>query len=150
MPRDVLPPVELVEGPCKHILTKKAREAAEVPLKHTKPWPATVKMLALTISKPPAASVKLLSSTMAIPVSVPGSVESIPKRIAICPSDYTNDDYNWGTDQYSSPLPAPSSPLPPTSPPTPYKTDDNVNEINIDSEVEDVKPAKSADAELDM
>jgi hypothetical protein len=150
MPRDVLPPVELVEGPCKCILTEKAREAAEVPLKCTKPRPATVKMLVLTISNPPAASMKSSSSTMAIPVSVPGSVESISKRIAVCPSDYTNDDYDWGTDQYSSPLPAPSSPLPPTSPPTPYETDNDVNTINIDSKVEDVKPAKSADAELGM
>jgi hypothetical protein len=150
MPQDVLPPIELVEGPRKRILTEKAREAAEVPLKHTKPRPATVKTLASTVSKPPAASVKLSSSTMAIPVSVPGSVESIPKRIAVCPSDYTNNDYDWGTDQYSLPLSAPSSPLPPTSPPTPYETDDDVNAINIDSEVEDVKPAKGADAELGM
>jgi hypothetical protein len=107
-------------------------------------------MSALTVSKPPAASMKSLSLTMAIPVSVPGSVESVPKRITVCPSDYTNDDYNWGTDQYSSPLPAPSSPLPPTSPPTPYETNDDVNMINIDSKVEVMKPAKSADTELGM
>jgi hypothetical protein len=37
MPQDVLPPVELVEGPHKRILTEKAREAAEVPLKWVKP-----------------------------------------------------------------------------------------------------------------
>jgi hypothetical protein len=148
MPQDILPPVELVEGPCKCILTKKAREAAEVPLKGTKLQPATVKTLASTVSKPPATFMKLSLLTMAIPVSVPGSVESIPKRIAVCPSDYTNDNYDWGTDQYSLPLPAPSSPLPPTSPPTLYETDNDVNTINIDSEVKDVKPAKSADTEL--
>jgi hypothetical protein len=84
---------------------------------------------------------------MAIPVSVADSVESIPKRICVCPSDYTNNDYDWGTDQYSSPLPAPSSPLP-TSSPTLYETDDNANTINIDSKAEDVKPVESADEEL--
>ncbi len=151
MPQDVLPPVELIEGPCKHILTKKAREAAEVPLKWVKPQPATVKMSVsvLTVSNPPAASVKLSLSTMAIPVSIADSIESVSKRIPICPSDYTNDDYDWGTDQYSSPLPAPSSPLPATSSPTPYETDNNINVINITSKVEDVKPVvESADAEL--
>ena len=94
MPQDILPPIKLVEGPHKHILTKKAREAAEVPLKHTKLQPAAVKMSVLTVSNPSAASIKLLSLTMAIPVSVPSSVESIPKRIAVCPSDYTNNNYD--------------------------------------------------------
>ena len=55
--------------------------------------------------------------------------------------DYTDDDYNWGTNQYSSPLSAPSSP-------TPYGSDDDVNVIRVDSKVEDVKPAESADGKL--
>jgi hypothetical protein len=147
MPRDILPPVELVKGPHKCTLTEKAREAAEVPLKRVKLWPATMKTLVSTISAPSAASVKSSSSTVAIPVSIADSVESVSKRIRVCPSDYTNDDYDWGTDQYSSPLPAPSSPLP-TSSPTPYETDDYANMINIDSKAEDVKPVESADEEL--
>jgi hypothetical protein len=147
--------VELVEGPRKCILTKKAREAAEVPLKWVKLRPATMKASASasvsTVYNPPAASVKSSSATVAIPVSIADSIESISKRIRVCPSDYTDDDYNrdWGTDQYSSPLPAPSSPLPATSSPTLYETDDN-NVIDIDSEAEDVKPIESADAELGM
>ena len=122
-----------------------------MPLKWVKLWPATMKMLVLvsTVSNPPAASMKLSSLTVAIPVSVADSVKSISKRIPICPSDYTNDDYDWGTDQYSSPLPAPSSPLPATSSPTPYETNDDMNAINIASKAEDVKPVvESADAEL--
>jgi hypothetical protein len=77
---------------------------------------------------------------VAVPVHVPDS-DTVPKHLPVCPSDYTDNDYDWGTDQYSSPLPAPSSP-------TPYETDDDVNAIDIDSEVEDVKPVKSAEAEL--
>jgi len=98
-------------------MLEKAREAAEVPLKQVKPQPATVKTLALvsTVSNPSAASVKSSSSTVAVPVSVADSIESVSKRIPICPSDYTDDDYDWGTDQYSSPLSALSSPLPVTS-----------------------------------
>jgi hypothetical protein len=94
-------------------------------------------MSSLTVSNP-AASAKSLSSTVAIPVPAP-----VPAfKVALtCPSDYTNDDYNWGTDRYSSPLPAPSSP-------TPFKTKDEVNAIKVDSEAEDVKPGKTADAEL--
>jgi hypothetical protein len=48
-------------------------------------------------------------------------------------------------DRYSSPLPAPSSP-------TPLESEDDANAINIDSEVEDVKPGagESAEAELSM
>jgi hypothetical protein len=88
MPQDVLPPVELVEGPRKHILTEKAREAAEVPLKWVKPWPATVKASASasasTVSNPPVASIKSLLVTVAIPVSVADSVESVSKRICVC------------------------------------------------------------------
>jgi len=90
MPRDVLPPVELVEGPRKHILTEKAREAAEAPLKHVKPWPVTLKAAVSTVSNPPP-SVKSLSSTVAITVSIP---DSVSKCIPVCPSDYTNDDYD--------------------------------------------------------
>jgi hypothetical protein len=125
-----------------------------VPLKWVKPQPATVKasasVLALTVSNPPVASVKSLSVTVAIPVSIADSVEFISKRICVCPSDYTNDDYDcdWGTDQYSSPLPGPSSPLPATSSPIPYETNNN-NAIDIDSKAEDVKPVESTDAELD-
>jgi hypothetical protein len=123
-----------------------------VPLKQVKPQPAIMKASALasTVSNPPAASIKSSLATVAIPVSVADSVESVSKRIRVCPSDYTDDDYDcdWGTDQYSSPLPAPSSPLPATSSPTPYETDDD-NAIDIDSEVEDVKPIESTDAELD-
>ena len=160
MPRDVLPPVKLIKGPCKHILTEKAREAAEVPLKRVRPWPATVKVSASasTVSGP-AASVKLLLLTVAVPVSIPDVPDSIldtvSKRIPICPSDYTNDDYNWGTDHYSSPLP--SLPPAPTSP-TQYKTDNDANVIDIDSDVDDVRVKRestdtepeSADAELGM
>ena len=113
-----------------------------MPLKCVKLQPATVKMSASTISAPPAAFMKLLLSTMAIPVSVADSVESIPKRICVCPSDYTNNDYDWGTDQYSSPLL--------TSSPTPYETNDNANTININSKAEDVKPVESTDEELGM
>ena len=126
-----------------------------MPLKRVKPQPATVKASASasasTVSNPPAASIKSSSATVAIPVSVADSIESISKRICVCPSDYTDDDYDhdWGTDQYSSPLPAPSSPLPATSSPTPYETDDN-NTIDISSEAEDVKPIESTDAKLGM
>ena len=97
MPQDVPPPVKLVKGPCKHVLTEKAREAAEVPLRHVKPWPATMKLSAsaLTVHEP-AASAMLMTTTVSVPVSIP---ESIPKRVPICSSDYTDDDYNWGTDQ---------------------------------------------------
>ena len=149
MPRDILPPVELVEGPRKRILTEKAREAAEAPLKHVKPRPVTLKAAVSTVSNPPP-SVKLSSSTVAVTVSVP---DSVSKRIPVCPSDYTNDDYDWGTDRYSSPLsyasPLPySSPPPVPSSPAPYDTDDEVNAIEVDSKAEDVKPAETAEAEL--
>jgi hypothetical protein len=105
---------------------------------------ASASVLALTVSNPPVASVKSLSVTVAIPVSIADSVEFISKRICVCPSDYTNDDYDcdWGTDQYSSPLPGPSSPIP-------YETNNN-NAIDNDSKAEDVKPVESTDAELDM
>ncbi len=73
MPRDVLPPVKLIEGPYKWILTKKAREAAEAPLKCVKLWPATLKALVSTVSDP-ASPVKLSLLTVAVPVSVPDSV----------------------------------------------------------------------------
>jgi hypothetical protein len=160
MPRDVLPPVELIEGPRKRILTKKAREAAEAPLKCVKPRPATVKASASASAvSGPAASMKLSSSSVAVPVSVPdvpnSVLDTVSKHIPICPSDYTNDDYDWGTDHYSSPLP--SSPPAPTSP-TQYETDDNANVINIDSDADDVRvkcestdtKPESADAELSM
>jgi hypothetical protein len=108
--------------------------------------------------------VKLSSSTVAVTVSVP---DSVSKQIPVCPSDYTNDDYDWGTDRYSSPLsyasPLPhSSPPPVPSSPALYDTDDEVNaiedevntiedEVNaieVDSEAEDVKPVETAEAEL--
>ena len=156
MPRDVLPPVELVEGPRKRILTEKAREAAEAPLKHVKPRPVTLKAAVSTVSNPPP-SVKSSLSTVAITVSVP---DSVSKQIPVCPSDYTNDDYDWGTDRYSSPLsyasPLPhSSPPPVPSSPALYDTndevnaiEDKVNAIEVDSEAEDVKPVETAEAEL--
>jgi len=160
MPRDVLPPVELIEGPHKRILTEKAREAAEVPLKRVKLQPATVKASASASAvSGPAASIKLSSLSVTVPVSVsdvPDSVlDTISKRIPICPSDYTKDDYNWGTDHYS--LPLPSSPPAPTSP-TQYETDDDANMIDIDSDVDNVRvkhestdtEPESADAELGM
>jgi len=158
MPRDVLPPVELIEGPRKRILIEKAREAAEVPLKHVRLQPATVKALASTVSGP-AASMKLSSSTVTVPVSIPNVpnsiLDTVSKWIPICPSDYTNDDYDWGTDHYS--LPLPSSPPAPTSP-TQYETDDDANVIDIDSDVDNVRvkhestdmEPESADAELGM
>jgi len=131
-----------------------------VPLKHVRLQPATVKASASasTVSGP-AASVKLSSSTVTVPVSIPdvpnSILDTVSKRIPICPSDYTNDDYNWGTDHYSSPLP--SSPPAPTSP-TQYETDDNANAIDIDSNVDNVRvkhestdtEPESADAELGM
>jgi len=160
MPQDVLPPVELIEGPRKWILTKKAREAAEAPVKCVKPWPATVKVSALASAiSGPAASMKLSSSSVAVPVSVPNVPDSVldtvSKHIPICPSDYTNDDYDWGTDHYS--LPLPSSPPAPTSP-TQYETDDDANAIDINSDTDDVRvkhestdtEPESADAELGM
>jgi hypothetical protein len=160
MPWDVLPPVELIEGPCKWILTEKAREAAEVPVKCVKPRPATVKALASASAvSGPAASMKSSSLSVAVPVSVPDVPDSIlntvSKHIPICPSDYTNDDYDWGTDHYS--LPLPSLPPAPTSP-TQYETNDNANAINIDSDADDVRVKRestdtepeSADAELGM
>ncbi len=131
-----------------------------MPLKHVRLQPATVKASASasTVSGP-AASVKLSSSTVTVPVSIPdvpnSILDTVSKRIPICPSDYTNDDYNWGTDHYSSPLP--SSPPAPTSP-TQYETDDNANAIDIDSNVDNVRvkhestdtEPESADAELGM
>jgi hypothetical protein len=160
MPRDVLPPVELIKGPRKHILTEKAREASEAPLKCVKPWPTTMKAsVSVSAVSGPAASMKLLSLSVAVPVSVPdvpdSVLDTISKQIPVCHSDYTNDDYNWGTDHYS--LPLPSLPPAPTSP-TQYETDDNANVINIDSDADnvrvkhestDTKP-ESADAELGM
>ena len=160
MPRDVLPPVELIEGPRKRILTEKAREAAEAPVKRVKLWPATVKVsVSVSAISGPAASMKSSSSSVAVPVSVPdvpdSVLDTVSKHIPICPSDYTNDDYDWGTDHYSSPLP--SSPPAPTSP-TQYETDDDANAIDIDSDADDVRVKRestdtepeSADAELGM
>ena len=160
MPRDVLPPVELIEGPRKRILTEKAREAAEAPVKRVKPRPATVKASASASAiSGPAASMKSSSSSVAVPVSVPdvpdSVLDTVSKHIPICPSDYTNDDYDWGTDHYSSPLP--SSPPAPTSP-TQYETNDDANAININSDTDDVRvkhestdtEPESADAELGM
>ena len=157
MPRDVLPPVELIEGPCKQILTKKAREAAEAPVKRVKQRPATMKASVLVLAVSGAASMKSSSSSVAVPVSVPNVpnsvLDTVSKHIPICPSDYTNDDYDWGTDHYSSPLP--SSPPAPTSP-TQYETNDDANAININSDMDDVRvkhestdtEPESADAEL--
>jgi hypothetical protein len=160
MPQDVLPPVELIEGPRKRILTEKAREAAEAPVKRVKPRPATMKASASASAiSGPAASMKSSSSSVAVPVSVPNVPDSVldtvSKHIPICPSDYTNDDYDWGTDHYSSPLP--SSPPAPTSP-TQYETDDDANAIDIDSDVDNVRvkcesidtEPESTDAELGM
>jgi hypothetical protein len=100
-------------------------------------------MLVLTISGP-AASMKLLLLTIAVLVSDPGVSDSIldtiSKWISVCPTDYTNNDYDWGTDCYSSPLPTPTSP-------TLYDTDNNVNAITINSNTDDLKP-KSADTKL--
>jgi hypothetical protein len=102
---------------------------------------------------------KSSSSSVAVPVSVPdvpdSVLDTVSKHIPICPSDYTNDDYDWGTDHYSSPLP--SSPPAPTSP-TQYETDDDANAIDIDSDADDVRVKRestdtepeSADAELGM
>jgi hypothetical protein len=160
MPQDVLPPVELIEGPRKQILTEKAREAAEVPVKRIKPWPATMKASASASAvSGPAASIKSSSSSVAVPVSVPNVpnsiLDTVSKHIPICPSDYTNDNYDWGTDHYS--LPLSSSPPAPTSP-TQYETDDDANAIDIDSNVDNVRvkhestdtEPESADAELGM
>jgi len=60
-----------------------------------------------------------------------------------CPSGYTRDEWDLDNDCYSSPLPTPSLP-------TLFESEDNVNVIDIDSEVEDVKPGtgESAEAEL--
>ena len=153
MPQDVLPPIELIEGPCKWILTEKAREAAEVPVKCIKLWPATMKasVSVLAVSGP-AASMKSSSSSVTVPVSVPNVpnsvLDTISKHIPICPSDYTNDNYDWGTDHYSSPLP--SSPPAPTSP-TQYETNNDANAININSDMNDVRVKhESTDTELGM
>lgn len=137
MPKDVLPPVELVEGPRKRVLTEKARAAAEEPSKRVKLRPVSVKTSSSSTLADPAplpASVKTTTTTIDDP-------DSPPKRIPICPSDYTDDDYDWGTDRYSSPLPATSSPVP-------FETEDEANTIDADSEAEDVKPVESAEAEL--
>jgi hypothetical protein len=142
MPRDFNPPVELVEGPRKRILTEKAREAAEVSARRIKPRPASVKTSSVTVSVPvKLASVKSSSSTASVPVG-PVSVAQVAPS---CPSDYTGDEWELDNDCYSSPLPAPSSP-------TPLESEDDANAIDIDSEVEDVKPGagESAEAELSM
>jgi len=153
MPRDVLPLVELIKGPCKHILTKKAREAAEVPLKHVKPWPMKVSASALTISSP-AASILSTVTSPSIPNIYDSILDTVSKQITVCPTDYTNDDYNWGTDHYSLPLPALSLLCLPTQ----YATDDDATMIDIDSDVDnvrvkcksiDTKP-ESIDTELSM
>ena len=110
-----------------------------MPLRCVKLWPATIKSLVLALTVPkPAASTMSMMITVSVSVSIP---KSIPKRVPNYPSDYTDDDYNWGTNQYSSPLSAPSSP-------TPYGSDNDVNVIRVDSKVEDVKPAESADGKL--
>ena len=142
MPRDFNPPVELVEGPRKRILTEKAREAAEVSARRVKPRPASVKTSSATVSVPvKLASVKSSSSTASVPV---GPV-SVARVAPSCPSDYTGDEWELDNDRYSSPLPAPSSP-------TPLESEDDANAIDIDSEVEDMKPGagESAEAELSM
>ncbi len=69
MPRDVIPPVELIKGLCKCILTEKAREAAEVSVRHVKLRPAFVKTLLVTISisvRPTL--VKTSSLTISVPI----------------------------------------------------------------------------------
>jgi hypothetical protein len=140
MPQDFNPPIELVEGPRKHILTEKAREAAEVSARHIKPWPASVKTLSATVSVPvKLASVKSSSSTTSVPIG-PVSVAQVAPS---CPSDYTGDKWELDNNCYFSPLPAPSSP-------TPLESEDDANAIDIDSEVEDMKPGagESTEAEL--
>ena len=147
MPWDFNPSVKLVEGPRKRILTEKAREAAEVSARRVKPWPASMKTSLATISVPTIsvpvklASVKSSSSTASVPVG-PVSVAQVALS---CPSDYTGDEWELDNDRYYSPLPAPSLP-------TLLESEDNANAIDINSEMEDVKPGagKSAEAELSM
>ncbi len=89
MPRDVIPPVELIKGPCKRILTKKAREAAEVSVRCIKPRPAFVKTSLATVSVPVRpASVK----TSLLTISVPVGPVSVAQVTMSCPSDYTGDE----------------------------------------------------------
>jgi hypothetical protein len=158
MPRDVLPSVELIKGPCKHILTKKAREAAEVPLKHVKLQLVKVLASASTVSGP-AASTSLTVTSSSIPNIYDSILDTISKWITVCPTDYTNDNYNWGTDHYSLPLPSLPHPAPSSlCLPTQYATDDDANMINIDSDVDNVRvkhksmdiESESIDAELGM
>ena len=140
MPRDFNPPVKLVKGPHKRILTEKAREAAEVSARRVKPRPASVKTSSATVSVPvKLASVKSSSSTASVPVG-PVSVA----RVALsCPSDYIRDEWELDNNCYSLPLPA-------LSLPTLFKSEDNANVIDINTEEEDVKPGtgESAEAEL--
>jgi len=109
-------------------------------VRHVKPWPAFVKTSSATVSVPVRpASVKTSSLTVSVPVR-PVSVAQVTMS---CPSDYTGDEWDLDNDRYSSPLPTPSLP-------TLFESEDNVNVIDIDSEVEDVKPGtgESAEAEL--
>ena len=139
MPRDILPPVEHVQGPRKCILTEKAREAAATPSKRIKAQAATVKAKSSTVSVP-ALSAKSSSSSVAAPVPAPVLV---PKDIPTCPDDYTDEDYDWGTDHFSSPLPAPTSP-------TPYESEGKAIaiKVEVDSDEEVMKLSETAEAEL--
>ena len=101
-----------------------------------------VKTSSATVSVPvKLTSVKSSSSTASVPV---GPV-SVARVAPSCPSDYTGDEWELDNNCYSSPLPAPSLP-------TLLESEDDANAINIDSEVEDVKPGagESAEAELSM
>jgi hypothetical protein len=113
-----------------------------VSARRVKPQPASVKTSSATVSVPvKLASVKSSSSTASVSVR-PVSVAQVALS---CPSDYTGDEWELDNNCYSSPLPAPSSP-------TLLESEDDTNAINIDSEVEDVKPGagESAEAELSM
>ena len=158
MPRDILPSVELIKGLCKHILTKKAREAAEVPLKHVKLRPMKALASALTVSGP-AASTSLTVTSLSIPNIYDSILDTVCKWITVCPTDYTNDNYNWGTDHYSLPLPSLPHPAPSSlCLPTQYATDDDANMIDINSNVDNVRvkhksmniEPESIDAKLGM
>ena len=108
--------------------------------RRVKPRPASVKTSSATVSVPiKLTSVKSSSSTASVPVG-PVSVAQVALS---CPSDYTGDEWELDNNRYSSPLPAPSSP-------TPLESEDDANVIDIDSEVEDMKPGtgESAEAEL--
>ncbi len=109
-------------------------------MRHIKLWPAFVKTLSATvpISVRPA-SVKILLLTVSVPIG-PVSVAQVTLS---CPSDYTRDEWDLDNNCYSSPLPA-------LSLPTLFESKDDVNAIDIDSEVKDVIPGagESTEAEL--